>query len=421
MNRPEGYIGVLVPTEERGRRWLNTFRALRHRNFRIFWLGQVFSLTGNWMQQVGQGWLVYRLTGSPLMLGAVGLVAMIPVLPISLLGGVIIDRTPKRWLLFLTQSALAMCALGLALVTWSGKVQVWHVIIVSCLNGAIGSVDLPARQTFVVDLVGKDDLMNAIALTTSIFNVTRVVGPALAGLLVGWQGEASCFFLNALSFVPFIVGLLFMRLSVPAAPPDRPSLTGGLVQGFKYLQGQPVILVLMSMMVVSSFTVLPYQTLMPVFAQDVLDAGPQGLGFLMAAIGIGAIAGALFVANLDAGRRGSFLTVGALLLPLSIIAFCMSRRFPLALVVLVVAGAATTWVQSMLNTLVQLNVQDDMRGRIMSLYLLLSVGMLQAGGVQVGYVAEHVGISLSLGLSAVACLFYFLFVTWRLPFVRRLG
>lgn len=420
MNQPEDYVGVLALTEERGWRWLDTFRALRHPNFRIFWLGQVFSLTGNWMQVVGQNWLVYRLTGSTLMLGAVGFVALIPVLPISLLGGVIIDRTSKRWLLFLTQSALIMCALALALLTWSGRVQVWHVIVVSFLMGAIGSVDLPARQTFVVDLVGRDDLMNAIALTTSIFNVARVVGPALAGLLVAWQGEASCFFLNALSFMPFIVGLPFMRLPVPAAPTDEPSLTGGLVQGFKYLLGQPVILALMSMMVVSSFTVLPYLTLMPAFAQDVLDVGPQGLGFLMAAVGIGAIAGALFVANLDAGRSRSFLTVGALLLPLSVIAFCLSRRFLLALIVLVIVGTGTTWVQSMLNTLVQLNLQDDMRGRIMSLYLLLYVGMQRAGGLQIGYVAELVGVSLSLGLSAALCLFYFLFVAWRLPLLRRL-
>ena len=421
MNQPEDYIGVLAPTKERGWRWLYTFRTLRHPNFRIFWFAQILSLTGNWMQLVGQNWLVYRLTGSPLMLGAVGFVALIPVLPISLLGGVIIDRTSKRWLLFLTQSALTMCALGLGLLTWSGRVQVWHVIVVSFLMGAIGSVDLPARQIFVVDLVGKDDLMNAIALTTSIFNVARVVGPALAGLLVAWQGEAICFFLNALSFMSLIVGLLFMRLPVPAAPAKMPSLTSGFVQGFKYLLGQPVILALMSIMVVSSFTVLPYQILMPVFAQDVLDVGPRGLGFLMAAVGIGATAGALFVASLDAGQRGSFLTGGAVLLPLSVIAFCLSRRFLLALIALVVVGAGTTWVQSMLNTLVQLNLQDDMRGRIMSLYLLLYVGMQQAGGLQASYIAELVGAPLSLGLGAVICLLYSLFVLWRLPFVRRLS
>ena len=398
----------------------NPLRSLQHPNFRIFWFAQILSLTGNWMQQVGQSWLVYRLTGSPLMLGAVNVIALVPVLPISLLGGVIIDRVSRRWLLFLTQSALALCALGLALLTQSGGVQVWHVIVTIFLMGAIGSVDLPARQTFVVDLVGKDDLMNAIALTTAIFNLARVIGPALAGLLVAWQGEAICFFLNALSFVPLAVGLLFMRLPAARAPAKTLSLTGGFVQGLKYLLGQRVVLILMSIMAVSSFTVLPYQILMPVFARDVLDVGPRGLGFLMAAVGIGATAGALFVANLGAGQRGRFLAAGIILLPLSVIAFCLSRQFLLALISLVVVGAGTTWVQSMLNSLVQLNLRDDMRGRIMSLYLMFSVGMQGAGGLQASYVAELAGAPISLGLGAAVCLIYSLFVLWRLPSLHRL-
>ena len=282
---------LIAPTAEPARpagpgsRWPRTHRALRHRNFRLYWTGQVASLVGTWMQIVAQGWLVYRLTDSPMMLGLVNVVGLVPVVPVSLLAGVLSDRFSRKKLIIVTEIVLMLQALILAYLTWSGIVQVWHVIALSFVLGGAAALEQPARLAFVVDTVGKEDLSNAVALNSSMYNVARIVGPAAAGLLVAWIGEAGCFLINGITYVPIIFAMVAIRLPSREATKEKLQVMGSLASGFRYTWDTRAIRSLLLIVALSSFFTLPYITLMPVFARDVLAAGPEGLGFLMMAVG----------------------------------------------------------------------------------------------------------------------------------------
>jgi len=404
----------------RSSRWPRTFRALRHRNFRLYWSGQVVSLVGTWIQIVAQGWLVYELTDSALMLGLVNVVGLVPVIPISLLAGVLSDWLPRRKVIIGSEIVLALQAFALALLTWLGVIQAWHVIVLSFVQGAAAALEQPARLVFVADTVGKEDLTNAVALNSSVYNTARIVGPAIAGLLVAWIGEAGCFLVNGISYLAVILALLAIRLPGQNGPRERPQVAGSLVDGFRYTWNIKIIRSLMIIVAVSSFFTLPYIILMPVFARDVLEAGPEGLGFLMTAVGIGAISGALLVANVRAGRRGKWLMVGNILGPAFLVMFCLSQSFVVSLALVALVGASNAVRQTLANSLIQLGVAEKYRGRVMSIFNLLFNGMSRVGAMGVGGVAELTSVPLALGVSAVTSLFLGLLIVRGMPEVYHL-
>lgn len=403
------------------RLWGRTFRALRHRNFRLFWTGQLVSLVGTWMQSIAQGWLVLRLTDSAWLLGLVSAAGSLPILFLSLPGGVAADRVDKRRLLLVTQATSMALALTLALLTATGWVRVWHIMVLAFGLGVVNAFDVPGRQSFVIELVGPDDLLNAIALNSSIFNGARIAGPALAGILIGLVGEAGCFLFNCLSYLAVLASLLLMEL-----PPRNPPLTAEsawtrLVEGLRYLVAEPILLVLEGLIGLYSVFALSYVVLMPIFARDILRTDSRGFGLLMAATGVGALAGALTLASLgDFRRRGRLVMAGALALPAFLLAFSFSRSFHLSLALLVGAGWAMITHAATTNTLIQARVPDRLRGRVMSVYALMFLGMSPLGALQAGAVANALGapaaVRIGVLLSGGAALTLF----WRLPQLRRL-
>lgn len=421
-----------------------TFRALRHRNYRIWFFGQGISLIGTWMQTMAQQLLVYRLTGSAAALGMINFMGLIPLLPLALWGGSLSDRIPKRTVILGTQTGMLLQALLLAGLTLSGAIQVWQVYALALVMGALQAVDLPARQSFTVDMVeGKEDLTNAIGLNSALFNGARALGPALSGVVVAATGEGPAFLINALTFVAVIVSLLLMRNLPRSSAPATVGLARHMAEGVGYVAGQRALLVLMSMVAVSAFLSMPYSTLMPVFADDVLreSAGavvrvlcygplpllrcqtPEALplGLLLTMVGLGALAGALVIASLPEGvRRGRILTAGNLIFPSSLIVFSQSRSFLLSLACLGLVGFSFVAQNALANTLIQVHTPDTMRGRVMSLYSLVTQSTMRLGGLQAGLVADRIGAALAVGLGASFSLAYGAFVALRFPRVREL-
>jgi len=430
--------GLRVPT---------TFRALRHRNYRLWFFGQGISLIGTWMQTMAQQVLVYRLTGSAAALGMINFVAVVPLVPLALWGGSLSDRVPKRVVILITQAIMLVQAFVLAALTWTGTVQVWHVYALAFLLGAANAVDMPARQAFTVDMVeGKEDLTNAIGLNSAMFNGARALGPAMAGVAVAATGEGTAFFLNGLSFVSVIISLLLMRDLPQSSARPRPGvgLKGHMAQGVRFVLKDQVILVLISLIAVSAFLSMPYNTLMPVFATVVLKDSAQPavnllcggehpfmhcqapealpLGILLTAVGVGAVTGALLVASLpDRARRGRMLTIGNLGFPLMLLLFAASRSFVLSLVLMVLTGISFVWQNALANTLLQVSTPDELRGRVMSLYSMTFQGTMRVGGLQAGVVADWIGAPLSVALGAAVSLAYGLFVAVRFPRLREMA
>ena len=406
------------PVRDRPR--LQTFRALRHRNFRLFWFGQIVSLSGTWLQLAARQWLIYRLTGSPLALGYISFLGMLPAVPVALIGGAIVDRVPKRKLIVLTQAGLMLQALLLAALTWSGVIQVWHLVLLELMSGVLGAIDMPARQAFVVEMVGKDDLMNAVALNSAIFSAARAVGPAIGGLLIAALGEAGCFIVNGVSYLPVIGGLLLMRITDRPAERGAASLSSNMIEGFRYLLHQRVLVGLISLMAVIGLVGMTHITLMPVFARDVLSGGAERYGFLLAAIGIGAVIGALGVASLKQGRRGRWLLGGSLGLASALVLFGLSRRVLWSWIALVGAGAAFIAVQALINSLIQTSVEDRLRGRVMSIYSLLFLGSQQLGALAAGAGAQLASAPLVVLAGALVTGAYGIGLMLLMPSIRRM-
>lgn len=422
-----------------GARLAKTFRALRHRNYRLFWTGQLVSLTGTWMQSIAQGWLVYLLTKSALSLGVVSFSQFLPVLLFTLLGGVAADRFDRHKVVLCTQTASLLQAALLAALTLMGIVQLWHVIALAFLLGTINAFDTPARQSLIHELVTKDDLMNAIALNSTAFNSTRIVGPALAGTLLGalstWLHSqfaldtstatriavGLCFAINALSYVAVIVGLLLMERHPNAPSNDHESVWRSLWAGLDYARRDTRVLALLSLLGVSSIFGFSYMTLMPLYAGEILKVGPQGYGFLMAAAGLGALSGALILASLgNYQRKGFLLTMGNFVFPVMLLIFAQSKLFVLSLIALVGFGWGLITQNALTNTLLQTIVPGELRGRILSLYTLMFMGMLPFGSLQMGALAERFSAPVALSIGALICLGFGLFVWWRWPHVRAL-
>jgi MFS family permease len=404
----------------RRRRLPAGLRALRHRNYRLFFVGQLISLTGTWMQSVAQGWLVLRLSDSPALLGLTAAAGSLPVLLLSLPAGAAADRVSKRLILLVTQAVAMLLAATLAALTLSGLVQVWHVMALAALLGVVNAFDAPARQSFTVEMVGRDDLLNAIALNASVFNAARTVGPAVAGAVVAVIGEGPAFALNALSFVFVIAGLLMMRL---------PPLKGGggragrqLQQGLAYIRDERRVRALLLQAGAISLFCFVHIPLLPVFARDVLGTGAAGLGALSAASGLGALSAALILAQGgDKLPRGRLLTAAALVYPALMIAFTTARWLPAAMLLIALAGWAGVTTMALTNTLIQSIVPDELRGRVMSVFTLLLMGMSPMGGMLAGLVAQAVG-SVPLVVAASAAIGWAIVtaVALRAPFLREL-
>ena len=423
-----------------------TFRALRHRNYRLWFFGQGLSLIGTWMQTMAQQVLVYRLTGSAAALGVISAIGLIPVIPLSLWGGSIADRLPKRTVIFIAQVVMMVQAFLLAGLAWTGAVRIWHVYLLAFVLAAAQAVDLPARQAFTVELVeGKGDLTNAIGLNSAMFNGARALGPALAGTLVAALGEGPAFLLNGLSFVAVLFSLLLMRnLPAPQVMPHRLGLTGHMAEGLRFIFRQRTIAVLISLVAVSAFLAMPYNTLMPVFAGKVLQASAQPavhllcdganpllrcrapealpLGMLLTTVGLGALVGALAVASLpDQFRRGRWLVAGNLGFPLLLLGFAFSRSFLASLVLLFGVGVSFVMQNALANTLLQFATPDVVRGRVMSIYALAFQGFMRLGGLQAGLLADGIGAPLTVGIGAAISLAYGVYVAVRVPQVREMA
>lgn len=371
-------------------------RALAHRNFRLFYSGQVVSLLGTWMQQVAMNWLVYRLTGSALMLGLVGFAAQFPVLLFAPFGGLWSDRFDKRRLLLASQSVCALQAVALAILTLSGRIEPWHLVALAALLGLVSALDAPTRQSFVVHMVeDRRDLPNAIALNSFSVNAARLLGPTLAGLMVSAVGEGLCFVLNAASYLAVLVGLYRMRVPAMKVPAGR----GGsdLRAGFAYTFGHVPIRTLLSVIATVAFCAVPYIVLMPVFAREVFHGDARTLGWLMGFAGIGALIGTLrLAARPSAQGVESVIAQCVVCAGIGLMGFAAIPQFWLAAVCLVVAGFGIVSTVSASNVLIQSLVDDAYRGRVMSLFIMAFLGVTPLGNLALGALAEHYGVSVAL-------------------------
>jgi MFS family permease len=384
---------------------LSTFAALRHRNFRLFYSGQMISLTGSWMQSVAFSWLVLVLTNSAFYLGLVGALQTLPVLLFSFLGGVVADHTSKLRLLFITQSVLMLLALVLGVLVEVEAVQVWMLCALVFLSGTAMAFDIPVRQAFIVDLVGKPDLPNAIALNSTLFNATRVAGPAVGGVIIGAVGLANCFFLNAASFLAILLALVLIKLPRAQTAPWKPLLRAWK-ELLDYLLEHRELKLILVLMTTAAVFAMPYFVLLPILARDTLGVGPRGFGLLMAMSGLGAFWGGLTLARRLQRRppMPSFLAgLGLFLLGLMGLGLC--RNYYAALVFMALAGFGLVTQLSTGNSLLQLNVPDALRGRLMSLFGLIVMGFAPVGSILYGVAAHYLGAGPSItggaGIAAV--------------------
>jgi MFS family permease len=381
-------------------------RALRYRNFRLFFGGQLISLIGTWMQNVAQAWLVYRLTGSAVLLGAIGFAGQIPVFILSpAVGGLAADRFSRRRIVIGTQTSAMLLAFALAALTLSGQVRIWHVFVLSSLLGVVNSFDIPARQSFIVEMVGKPDLMNAIALNSSMFNASRVVGPAIAGILVAGIGEGWCFFANGVSYIAVIAGLAAMRVAAREPVEHRGSPLAHVVEGFRFVIGNPPIHALLILLGVVSLTGMPYVVLMPIFADRILHGGAQALGWLMGFTGVGALCAALLLATRQNLKGlGIWVAMAALSFGACLTAFSVSRSLALSAAILIPAGFSMMIQMGSTNTLIQSMVPDRLRGRVMSVYSMMFMGMAPIGSLLAGAAASRLGAPATVMAGGIVCM-----------------
>jgi MFS family permease len=394
-------------------------RAFRHRNYRLFFGGQLISLTGTWMQSVAESWLVFRLTGSSALLGVAAFASQFPVFLLAPIGGTVADRHNRHRIIIITQTLSMMLPLVLAALTLSGAVRVWHVFALAAALGVVNAFDIPARQAFLVDMVGREDLMNAIALNSSMVNGARVIGPAVAGLVVAAVGEGWCFLVNGISYIAVIAGLLMMTVHAPRRDATRRPVLTETVDGMRFVIQTAPVRALLLLLGVVSFAGMPYAVLMPVFAESILHGGPKGLGLLMGASGLGALGGALSLASRSGVRGlGRWVAVSATTFGVALIAFSLSRVFWLSAALLVPVGASLMVQMASSNTLIQAMVPDALRGRVMAVYSMMFMGMAPFGALWAGTVAERIGAPETMALGGVVGIAAAAVFGARLPALR---
>jgi MFS family permease len=389
------------PAPAAGRRM---FAAFAHRSFRLWFVGQTVSLVGTWMQNMAQSWLVYQITGSSLLLGAVNTCSSLPMLLFALWGGVLADRFPKRRILILTQAMLMLLAFALAILAAGPWVRFWQVLVIATLGGVVMAFDMPARQAMVMELVGEKDLMNAVALNATMFNSARIVGPMIAGLLMPLIQASGCFLLNGVSFLAVLLSLLLMRHAEHEPANVDQSPWHHATEGFRYVRARPEILRLFVQLAILGIFGWTYTVLMPVFARDVLRVGERGFGMLLTANGAGALGASLAIAARGHhGQRERRVFLGVLLFAAAQLLFSLSRWFPLSLVCMAIAGWAMITFFTTANTIVQTTTPDALRGRVMGIYTLTFTGTSPIGALQAGTLAEHFGAPIAVRISATVC------------------
>jgi MFS family permease len=408
-----------APAKAQPRGLMAAFRAMRHRNFRLFFGGQLVSLIGTWMQTVAQAWLVLKLSNSPMMLGVVSFASYMPILLVALFAGVVVDHVDRRRLIIVAQALLMLSALVLAAFTWTGAVRVEYVIILAAFNGVVSSFDMPGRQAFVVEMVGMEDLPNAIALNSMIFNGARTIGPAIAGLLIAIVGTAMCFFLNGVSYLAVIWSLFAMRLPRKSVQNFGADMLKRLREGLSYSWTHRPTLTLLAVCAINSGFGVQYSVLIPVFARDILHGGARGYGFLMAAQGVGAVLGAVSLASRSGTQRAlrQNLAAGLFCTAIAIVVFGMSRSMPLSLAAQMFIGAGLINYMASTNTMLQLFVSDELRGRVMSIYTLSFIGMAPLGALEVGFVGEHLSPEIAVVICGVVSLGCALLLLTRLRII----
>lgn len=396
-------------------------RAFRHRNFRLFFGGQAISLIGTWMQRVALSWLVYRLTESALALGLVSFMSQFPSFVLAPLGGVMADRWDRRRLVIITQVLFMLQAAVLAALVLAGTITVWQIVVLATILGTITGFDIPARQSLLVELVeGPEDLANAIALNSSFFNAARLIGPAVAGILIGWLGEGLVFAADAISYIAVLAGLFAIELPPRPRPAARAPVFRTLREGFDYAFGFAPIRAILILLAMLSLMGMPYVVLMPIFASDILHGGPRTLGFLVSAAGMGALGGALYLATRTTVRGlGKVIRTCATIFGIGLIAFSFSTSIWLSGLMLLATGFGMMVSTAASNTILQTIVDDDKRGRVMSLYTMAFMGMAPFGGLLAGALASRIGAPHTVLIGGIAVLAVVAWFGSRLPSLRR--
>jgi len=400
----------------------NALRALRSRNYRLFFAGQSVSLIGTWIQRIATPWLVYQLTDSVFLLGLVGFVGQIPIFLVAPFAGVFSDRWNRYRILLATQVLAMIQATIIAWLVLSERVEIWQILVLSLLLGAVNAFDIPARQSFLVRMVDKkEDLPNAIALNSSMVNGARMLGPSVAGMLIAAIGTGVCFLLNAASFVFVILSLLLMRLPEEASGKVRKSLLGELAEGVRYTFGYAPIRCVILLLFLASLTGMPYVVLMPVFAKEILSGSADTYGLLMGASGLGALGAAFFLATRkNAEGLEKVIPMAAAIFGGGLMLLSLSRSFLLAAAVIVVAGFGMMLLMATSNTVIQSIVADEMRGRVMSFFTVAIMGTAPFGSLLAGSLAGHLGVPLTIALGGMCCLIGAMVFAIKLPNIRRL-
>jgi len=415
---PKSAVGTKSGTlpilkEQQAKGLLRAFLALRHRNFRLFWSGQLISLMGTWMQSIGQSWLVLELTHSAWLLGLVGALQFLPVMLLSLFGGVLADRLPKRKVLLFTQSFAMAQAFVMWILVASGQIQLWHVLVLAALLGLTNALDMPTRQAFVVEMVGREDLPNAIALNSSLFNMARIVGPGIGGLIIAWQGVALLFLLNALSFIAVLIGLAMIdmsklhaqvkRLVVPEGTHKQSTLQS-LREGLAYVRRTPSVLLIIVVIGVISLFGINFNVVLPLFATIVLNVGPTGFGFISSAFGLGSLICALWLAWSNHKPTILYVVSSGLAFSIILALFAISQSYALSLLLIAGVGFAQIAFAATSNTTLQTVTPNHLRGRVMSVYMLVFAGSTPLGNLFTGGLAHWFGAPTALLIDAGLCI-----------------
>jgi len=404
---------VVISEEQQARGLLRAFIALRHRNFRLFWFGQLISLIGTWMQSTAQAWLVLELTNSAWWLGVVGALQFLPVLLFALFGGVLADRLPKRTVLLFTQSSAMLLALLLWVLVITGEVRLWNVLILAALLGLTNALDMPTRQAFVVEMVGREDLPNAVALNSSLFNMARVIGPGIGGILIAWLGIAPLFLLNGISFIAVIIGLAMINMHELRAQVKHEALQNGthkpgtfqsLREGLAYVKNTPSVLLVIVVVGIVSLFGINFNVVLPLFATAVLHAGPEGFGFISATFGLGSLLSALWLAWGNNRPSMSHLMLGAIAFGILEALFAISQLYVLSLVLIAGVGFAQIAFSALANTTLQTVTPDHLRGRVMSVYMMVFAGSTPLGNLFIGGLAILFSAPIALLAGAILSL-----------------
>ena len=397
------------------------FRSLYHRDFSIFWTGNFLSNIGTWMQYVALGWVILVISNSPFLLGLNGFLAQIPSLFFALPGGAIADRLNRRKLMLITQASMMLLALMLAVLTSFRQITIKEILAISFMTGIASALNYPAYQALIPDLVSRKDLMNAIALNSAQFNMSRAIGPTAAGLALGTLGAAACFYLNSLSFLALIIALLV--ITIPGVHRQvGPRFWGSILDGIRYVRRHRIILVLLTVPAFLSLLGLPFIVLMPAVARNMIGVGASGLGFLMGGAGVGAVAAALFIAARGTPeRRGRMILTSASVFSIALILLAGTHTFWVAFLLLAVIGGTIVGALTLTNTTLQMTSPPELRGRVMAMYYMAMAGLMPFGSLQAGAVAQAIGTRFSLGLGGAVCLIYFLILQVALSRLHQRG